>query len=426
MIRLHGLAADLCREIGAIPVIDCHEHLPPESVRVSTPVDVLSLFSHYCGGDIEAAGLSQEEQKVVLLDASRPLAERWARLRDILPAIRFGGYCIPPFAYVRDVLGFDDINDATYQAISDRLAADNRPGLYQRLFAERCGIERVIECVDEPYSGTDHHPLFVYLFKSRACPRGAFGLDTVAELEKRGDRAIGTLAQCVDALRCRVDQQRQAGAVGLKIAAAYRRPIEFADVPAADAERIFTQLRRGGDCPPGPADIRALEDYLLRREVEAAIDADLVVAIHTGYQAGNRNDIRNARAVLLCSLLQSYPQARFDLYHGSLPYVEDMVVLGKYFANVSLNLCWMHIIGPDLSRRALAEWLDAVPVTKLFAFGGDYLVPENVYGHLQLARANVAQVLADKVTMGRMTRAEAVEIARLMFRDNPKRWYKLD
>ncbi|OPZ18545.1 MAG: hypothetical protein BWZ10_01029 [candidate division BRC1 bacterium ADurb.BinA364] len=100
-----------------------------------------------------------------------------------------------------------------------------------------------------------------------------------------------------------------------------------------------------------------------------------------------------------------------------------MNVLGKYFENVTLNMCWMHIMGPEMSRRALREWLDAVPVTKLFAFGGDYQVVEKVYGHLTLARWNVAVVLAESIRAGRMTREQALRVARLWFHDNPKRWY---
>ena len=213
--------------------------------------------------------------------------------------------------------------------------------------------------------------------------------------------------------------------MGLKIGMAYRRSLVVDDVPAADAERVFVKLRRRVTSLVSDEEQKALEDYLLRREVEACNDQDMNVVIHTGYQAGLRNDIRNARSTHLWSLLKGYPGTRFDLFHGSFPYVGDMTVLGKYFPNVTLNMCWMHIMGPAVSRRALDEWLDAVPATKIFAFGGDYIVPEKIYGHLQLARADVAEVLASKVKRGRMTEDEALEVARLLFNENPKRWYRL-
>ena len=77
----------------------------------------------------------------------------------------------------------------------------------------------------------------------------------------------------------------------------------------------------------------------------------------------------------------------------------------------------IHGVGVSVVN-ALSEWLDAVPATKIFAFGGDYIVPEKIYGHLELARADVAEVLAAKVQRGRMTESEAMKVARLLFNLN--------
>jgi hypothetical protein len=421
MLHLTGLAADLYAEIARIPVVDCHEHLPTEAERVAQRVDVTTLFSHYAKADLEAAGLLQGAPQTEVLDTTKPLLPRWQRLKPFLSAIRFGSYAYPAFAYVREVLGFNDITDDTVEAISERLQVDNRPGLYKKVMQDLCGIELAIQCKEGMVRGDQ--PFFVYLCRDKVI--GINSGANIAHLESLTGRAIHTLAGYVSALGQYVADEKRQGAVGLKVGAAYQRSLDFADVPAADAERIFVRLRAAVTSQVSAADQSALENYLLRREVEACIDHHLPVVIHTGFQAGVKNDIRNARATLLWSLLRSYPEARFDLFHGSFPYVSDMTVLGKYFENVSLNMCWMHLMGPAIARRALDEWLDAVPVTKVFAFGGDYLVVEKVFGHLQLARANVASVLADKVQAGRMTESEALTVARLLFNENPKRWYRL-
>ena len=57
--------------------------------------------------------------------------------------------------------------------------------------------------------------------------------------------------------------------------------------------------------------------------------------------------------------------------------------------------------------------------------GGDYGVPEKIYGHLQLARADVSAVLAENVEAGRMTVTDALQVALLIFHENPNRWYGL-
>jgi len=74
-------------------------------------------------------------------------------------------------------------------------------------------------------------------------------------------------------------------------------------------------------------------------------------------------------------------------------------------------MCWGHIISPEAARRALVEWLDAVPANKISAFGGDYCFVEGVYGHQWLARRNVAASLAQKVADGSMDLERAKEIA---------------
>jgi hypothetical protein len=67
-----------------------------------------------------------------------------------------------------------------------------------------------------------------------------------------------------------------------------------------------------------------------------------------------------------------------------------------------------------------------VPRNKVLGFGGDYAVVEKVYGHLELARDNIAQALADKVAEGALDKAGAAAWARAILHDNPIEAYKLD
>ena len=416
-MKLTGLSAELFDEIKKIPVVDAHEHLPTEAGRLAGKTDVTRLFAHYCKADLSCAGLLMGKDQNEVFDASKPLMPRWKKFKPAFQAIRFGSYAYPALAYVRDVLGFDDITDKTVEAISEKMQADVRPGFYKQIMQDLCGIEVAIQCTGGVEKGDQN--FFVYL-----CGDRTHGVP-IAGLEAVTNRSIHGLSDFVSALRQYVADQKKQGAVGYKVGAAYGRCIDYPDVSHGDAERVFVKLRAKVNSGVSDLDRELVENYLIRRAIEACIDVDMPVVIHTGYQAGVHNDIRNARATHLWSLLRDYPEARFDLFHGSFPYVEDMTCLGKYFENVSLNMCWMHIMGPDVSRRALSQWLDAVPVTKIFAFGGDYSVVEKIYGHLLLARADVAAVLAEKVERGRFNTDDALHIARLIFNENPRRWYKL-
>jgi len=418
MIKLTGLAAELFEYIKTIRLVDCHEHLPTEAERLKEKTDVTRLFALYCTADLSGAGLAIGKDQDEVFDFDKPLKPRWEKLKPALEGIRYGSYAYPAFAYVRDVLGFEDISDATYEAISERLQAEQKPGFYKRIMKELCGIDLAIQCVGGV--APDDQDFFVYL-----CGDQTAGVPIDA-LERLTDRHIHSLSDYVDALHQFVADSKRQGAVGYKVTCAYCRRIDFPDVSSGDAGRVFAKLR--AKMAPGVSDTdrEALENYLMRRAVEACVESDMPVVIHTGYQAHVHNDIRNARATDLWSLIRDYPEARFDLFHGSFPYVEDMTCMGKYFENVSLNMCCMHMMGPDISRRALSQWLDAVPVTRIFAFGGDDLAVEMIYGHLELARANVATVLAEKVRRGRFSESDAQRIAALLFNDNPRRWYKLE
>ena len=58
-------------------------------------------------------------------------------------------------------------------------------------------------------------------------------------------------------------------------------------------------------------------------------------------------------------------------------------------------------------------------------FGGDYRIVEKVYGHLKIARQNIARVLAEKIVLGEMSRPETSMVARRLMFDNPVEFYGL-
>ena len=70
--------------------------------------------------------------------------------------------------------------------------------------------------------------------------------------------------------------------------------------------------------------------------------------------------------------------------------------------------------------------IDTVPVNKILGFGGDYGVPsQTVYGHLVMARDNIAGVLANRIANKKLTETQAIRIAQKWLYDNPVELYKL-
>jgi uncharacterized protein len=73
----------------------------------------------------------------------------------------------------------------------------------------------------------------------------------------------------------------------------------------------------------------------------------------------------------------------------------------------------------------LHEAIETVPGNKIFAFGGDFIIPEGAYGHSVMARRTVSCVLTEKVEDDYLSEEEAIALAGRILRDNPAELYRL-
>jgi predicted TIM-barrel fold metal-dependent hydrolase len=417
-----SLYQELLEELIATPTVDAHEHLPPEKKALERRVDFFSLFEHYTAGDLVAAGAT-EADLALWQDRDQPLVRRWLSFKPFFSAIRTGSYARSAQITVRDLLGFDDLNDDTYEPVGRALAEMNKPGLYDRVLRDRCGIRACLECWT---MGSEGLPDYFYHLAPGPQVVDAIDQNGVHELEKQSGCSIHGLADWLAAMTTIVEKWRaDPKVVGIKSAHAYSRPINFQKRTRHEAELVLNRVLTNECHQLSWQEALPLQDLLMFELVARAEAVGLPMVFHTGLQAGNYGRIANANPLGLQSILEEFPRAKFDLFHGGMPWVRDIAVLAKYFPGVHLNMAWMHIISPAQSCSALSEWLDLLPNTKIFGFGGDYSIVEKVYGHLVLARQNIASVLADKVAAGAYSRAEAsLLIRRLMF-DNANEFYKL-
>ncbi|NPV48280.1 MAG: amidohydrolase family protein [Armatimonadetes bacterium] len=403
----------LLAEMRQWQVIDCHEHLPEESERISNPVDALTLFSHYTHNDLINAGLSREDYDRTQ-DHSLPLAERWALVRPYWERVRFTGYSRPILLAVRRFYGCDDLNDDTYEAISERMQAANTPGLYHRVLREACNIRLCLTQIGR--IPTADQELLVPLLPAHEFISARTPEAVAQQADEAGGR-VASLDDYTDVVRQRLRRAKAQGVVGLKMAANPHTVPPQEEVSAA-----FGLMLQGREYDAG-----LLADGLLNELLELAADEELVVAVHCGLIWTNWQDFSQLHPRHMIPLLMAHRRTRFDLYHAGLPWMRETGAIGKSFPNVWLNLCWTHIMAPAMTVSALNEWLDMVPYTKILGFGGDYAKPvEKVYGHLQMALEGIATVLAGRVEDGWMTEDQALRVAHAWLWDNPVELYRLD
>src|SRR5436309_1434568 len=122
--------SELLAAISRISCVNGHSHLPPETERLTEPVDVLALFKHaYLNADLVAAGMTSEAREKVF-SAALPLDERWRHLAPFWKSIRLTGYSQCATEAFRDLFGFPELSAATIGPLSDALLARARPGFY--------------------------------------------------------------------------------------------------------------------------------------------------------------------------------------------------------------------------------------------------------------------------------------------------------
>jgi hypothetical protein len=424
-------------EIDRVALVDTHEHLIDERMRLQQPVDLFHLFAHYASSDVVSAGLPAERM-VWLRRTDVPLDERWAEFAPYWRAARTTAYGRALLLAARDLFDVEDVNDRTYQTLSERMSAANRSGWYHHVLKERANIQvSMLDILEEldptPVEETDRR-FFAPVVRAdpflKLCDRPG-----LAAIERQAGRAVHSLDDLVAALDARFERSVAARVAAVKVAVAYERTIHFEKPTRHEAEWAFNQLTKYPAVSPSPdftpqppvsfAEAKPLQDYMMHQVLQRAAAFGLPVQIHTGLQEGNGNFLSNAHPLQLVNLLIEYPEVRFDLFHAGYPYQSEMATLGKNFPNAYLDMCWVHVISPWVARRTLHEWIETVPGNKIFGFGGDYLFVEGAYAHARMARDDVAQVLSEKVVDGYLTEDEAVGMAHALLRDNALSFFRL-
>jgi len=420
---------ELLDHIQPMEIIDTHEHLPVESERPQETDVLAEWLRHYFSSDLVSAGLSDSDLEASR-DSSRDIKNRWKIVEPYWRAAESTGYGRALTIAAKDLYGIDRIDADTIEQL-DRLFRESRSrgGHYQFVLREKSRIALSIrDTMPAPYHETEDpfvftmrtDPFICPIHYSQMCATGlevGIGVHTLDDWMKVVRRHIETYLNGKTRVVC------------LKCGLAYHRSLRFEKVTYAEAERAFNEFFEDRNLPDWRPSIKAtkvLSDWMMHFTCRVANDNHLVYQIHTGIQEGNGNFVCDSNPTLLTNLFLEYHNVRFDLFHLGYPYVMELGTLAKNFRNVFIDMCWGHVISPEAARRALVEWLDAVPANKISAFGGDYGFVDGVYGHQLLARQNVAASLAQKVADASISLSRARELATWLFVDNPKRLLRLD
>ena len=414
------LRQSLFEAVEKLPVIDAHEHLPEEQVRLEKPADVFTLFSHYTRLDLFNAGMAEQDYRG-LFDRTRPLEDRWRTFEPFWERIRWTCFSRPALIAAKRFYGADDINGGTYQALSAAIAAANTPGIYDRVLRQACNIRACLTNAFDTAVASD----FMFPVLWPPLMNDVRTWEDVHHPAFDRSAAISSLEEYLAAAEGYVAKSKAEGAVAFKMLSWPQGPPN-----RAKAEGTFARLKSGAVKElPGfgeAAGSNPLRDYLFDEFVKLVGAHGMVVAAHTGFLG----TLRHHRPKDLAPLIVRHPEVRFDVYHVGFPRVREALVLAKCQPNVWTNFCGTYLLSPRFAQAALEEAMDLLPSSKIIAFGGDYGAPmgvpvEKVYGHLVMARQTVAAVLARRIEEGQMDQDQALGLARRWFCENVKDLYRL-
>lgn len=214
------------------------------------------------------------------------------------------------------------------------------------------------------------------------------------------------------------------GTVALKDATAYIRDMRYRNVDKRDAAKAFNHVSHLGwaNISSDGADIRNFQDFIMHELCRGCANYGIPFQIHSGPPANPAA----ADPMKLLELIEAHPETTFVILHALGPQADEVSSLLKFYPNVHLDLAW-HLNGfpgPRALTRKLAEMFEYVPYHK-FTWGADCAAVEESMGIMDQAREVLANALAQKVLDGWEDEDSAIEIGRMILRDNALALYNL-
>ena len=410
------------KKVFKTPFIDTHEHLIDESERLDCirPIipcdDWALLLNHYFSFDLISAGISKEKIDCLFSNQVNPI-NKWGIIKDYWPYLKNTTSGIV-FRHTTEILyGIDDISENNIIELQSRYEQTRKKGFYKYIIQDIANIKHChvtspnVACKkskspDLLFQDIVLNGLIQVALTPYSVPEN-FQLNSLSDWHALIDWWFSEYSNI---------------AKGVKIGNAYFRKLDFERIEADKVEKIFIQKIKLQVI--SPEEDKKLQDHLFWYSVDKATEYGLPVKLHTGQWA--MNNVMNMRWVKdnpsdCASLCKKAPNTKFVFFHLCYPHYEEMLSLAKGYSNAYIDMCWSWSINPLAAKDFLKKFILTVPNNKIFTFGGDDKIVENVIGHAYVARKGIAQALTELVTENWITISDALDLVdNLMYKNVEK------
>jgi len=388
--------------IDTLPVISTHEHHQPAGFQSQLTLNKVFEKSYVSWLDIE------------------PGADPASRA-SFLAQCRHNSYYVWLEKGLQKIYGFDGkITPGNWEAISAQIAAlHSNPGADLDLLRRIGRYRRAIEDSYWDFASDIGHPdLFSPTMRTDmfvpAYHPSVRDHDDMNPFVFFPGVPVGDFDDYLAWLEDLFTRKRRAGAVAMKSASAYERPLSYAEGSRAEAAAVFCKHPQ----EVGPGERTAYQNFMFNWFCELAAKLDVPFQIHTGL-----GQLAGSRPMLFEPVILRYPQVHFVLFHAGYPWYGEVAGLAHNHANVSIDMVWAPIISTSAAVAALHEYIEVARSSDRIAWGSDTWTSEEAVGALLAWEHVVATVLAQKVDDGYCDMEEAETLAHKLMYRNAARLY---
>jgi len=424
---MSDLERRLAGEILAIRAIDCHSHVPHQAPHARTLADLLGY--HYYTELAHSAGMPADA-----VDPRRSEADRIAEMVSRLAALDNTVQHSWLVEAARELFAFraPRLTAQNWTELAQAVAEAGKQTHRYRTVLAKANLEKVFltNRFDEDLSEVDP-TVFVPCLRADdlvfqtgdADVRRRLAVKTGIEVASPNDLrdAVGRL------FRYFTGQGAASAAISLPPDFAPRPPDEKA------AAKALARAARSKDLSHEEADELAAFAFetvvqacaIVKRPMQLMIGV-LRNVYPEGVEGGR--DLLSHRGSLIAyaDLFRRHPDVDFAVSVLSAAWGHELATFAWIFPNVKPSGHWWYANIPVHIENELRARLEAVPKVKLIGYYSDMYKVEFGLPKFNMYRRVLARVLARHfVETGLMTEPQALETARLLLRDNPKRLFNV-
>jgi len=426
-------------ELFKIPAIDTHEHL-----RYGHMIDFATLGETPVEFKVGLREVIIGSYMGYILNTAAPgarvknLDDRESFLKVLRSSSNTTSYRCGVEIPLRDLYGFDasKLDEGTWNEL-ERDVADrykSGPWVWTREVFHRANIEKALKINVSPSYYKETIPSLApgdrEIEESLLVGVGAVDFfllhkpdrteqtptqESYRDLAKQHGVSLDDLDGFVALIDKVVGEYKSLGACALKSSAAYQRTLRVEQVTVEEAASLYGMENRA----MSPEEQKRFGDFAWIEIARAAGRHDLPFIIHTGLVPGSSHLLLECNPAFLKGLITNpeLSETKFVLIHTGYPYARETVHIAWDIPNVWIDFVWLPTLSIEAGAQVLGEFLDWVPANK-FVIGGDFEMPEGVYGAMYQCREVLAMVLARKVRWKIWSISQAIDIGRRVLRDN--------